>query len=89
MWTGSQALERGLVDDLGGLEKGLAKARQLAGLNPRAPFREVRTSRQYAQPPIPDPASLVGYAIEGLDMIACGKALCLSELLMREPHNYP
>jgi len=94
VWTGSQALERGLVDELGGLEQGLAKARQLAGLNPRAPFREVRTSRQYVQPPIPDPASLnpaslVGYAIEGLDMIARGKTLCLSELLMLEPHNYP
>ncbi len=99
VWTGSQALERGLVDDLGGLEKGFAKARQLAGLNPRAPFREVRTDRQYAQPPMPvpaswssnsgNPASLIGYAIEGLDMIAHGKTLCLSELLLLEPHNYP
>ena len=103
VWTGSQALERGLVDELGGLEKGLAKARQLAGLNPRAPFREVRMVRGYAQPPMPgtaslnlapnlaspNPAGMLGYAIESMDMIASGKALCLSELLMLERHNYP
>lgn len=94
VWTGSQALERGLIDELGGLERGLAKARQLAGLNPRAPFREVRTDRQYAHPPISvpastNPASLIGYAIEGLDMIANGKALCLNELLLLEANNYP
>ena len=87
VWTGGQALERGLVDELGGLEQGLAKARQLASLNPRAPFREVRPERQYNQPPIPDPASLISYAIEGLDLIAQGKTLCLSELLLLEPHN--
>lgn len=94
VWTGSQALERGLVDELGGLEEGLAKARQLAGLNPRSPFREVRADRQYAQPPISvpastNPASLIGYAIEGLDMIASGKALCLNELLLLEANYYP
>jgi len=89
VWTGRQALERGLVDDLGGLENGLAKARQLAGLNPRAPYREVRTRREHFQPPLPDPASMVGYAIEGLDMITRGKTLCLSDLLMLEPYNYP
>ena len=87
VWTGGQALERGLVDGLGGLEQGLAKARQLASLNPRAPFREVRPERQYNQPPITDPASLISYAIEGLDLIAQGKTLCLSELLLLEPHN--
>ena len=32
VWTGEQALERGLVDELGGLEVALAKARELAEL---------------------------------------------------------
>ncbi|HEX2680775.1 MAG TPA: S49 family peptidase, partial [Candidatus Dormibacteraeota bacterium] len=32
VWTGRQALERKLVDELGGLGAGVAKARQLAGL---------------------------------------------------------
>src|SRR5205085_6888752 len=32
VWSGRQALERKLVDELGGLDAGLAKARVLAGL---------------------------------------------------------
>lgn len=32
VWTGEQALERGLVDDIGGLDDALAKAAELAGL---------------------------------------------------------
>src|SRR5207247_513305 len=32
VWSGRQALERKLVDELGGLDAGLAKARALAGL---------------------------------------------------------
>ena len=86
VWTGSQALEWGLVDDLGGLEKGLAKARQLAGLNPRAPFREVRTRRGEVPPLVPDPTSIISYALQGLDMFGGGKALCLCDL---EAHHYP
>ena len=86
VWTGSQAMERGLVDELGGLENGLAKARQLAGLHPRAPVHEVRTDQKQAQPPLPDPASMVRYAIEGLDMLGGGRALCLCDLVALEAH---
>ncbi len=32
VWTGSQALERGLVDELGGLSRALALAKELAGI---------------------------------------------------------
>ena len=81
VWTGSQAMERGLVDELGGLEDGFAKARQLAGLHPRAPVHEVRTGRSEVQPPLPDPASIVRYAIDGLDMLGGGRALCLCGLV--------
>ena len=37
VFTGQQALERGLVDELGGFETALASARKLAGLEPGAP----------------------------------------------------
>ena len=87
VWTGSQAMERGLVDELGGLENGLAKARQLAGLHPRAPVHEVRTGRGQVQPPLPDPSSIVRYAIEGLDMFGRGKALCLCDLVGMEAYS--
>ncbi|MCB0215656.1 MAG: S49 family peptidase [Caldilineae bacterium] len=38
VWTGRQAMEQGLVDAIGGLEAGLIKARQLAGLGAHAPI---------------------------------------------------
>ena len=88
VWTGSQALEKGLVDELGGLENGLAKARQLAGLHERAPVHEVRTDRRPIQPPLPDPSSMVSYAIEGLNMLGGGKTLCLCGLVAPETHFY-
>ena len=81
VWTGSQALEKGLVDELGGLESGLAKARQLAGLHPRAPVREIHADRRQVQPPLPDPSAMVHYAREGLEMLGSGKTLCLCALL--------
>jgi protease-4 len=34
VWTGQQALERGLVDELGDFNKAVAKAKELAGLDP-------------------------------------------------------
>lgn len=104
VWTGSQALENGLVDELGGLEEGLAKAKELAGLNPRAPYREVRPERQYSQSPVSlpsgwanailgqgsdNPPALLSYAFEGLELIASGKTLYLSEFMLLEPPNYP
>ncbi len=38
VWTGAAALERGLVDALGGLDDALAEARRLGGLDPDAPI---------------------------------------------------
>ncbi len=35
VWTGAQALERGLVDELGDLHAAADQARELAGLDPR------------------------------------------------------
>jgi protease-4 len=83
VWTGRQALERRLVDELGGLDKALAKARQLADLHPRAPIREVRASKQQLTPPIAEPAALVQYALEGLRMLNRPGGLCLCPLIWR------
>jgi protease-4 len=41
VWTGSQALEQGLVDALGGFQAALDKARELANLDPAATVRDV------------------------------------------------
>jgi protease IV len=39
VWTGADALARGLVDELGGYRQALAAARSLAGLGPDAPVK--------------------------------------------------
>jgi protease-4 len=43
VWSGAQAKERGLVDELGGLRDALAKARELAKLEADAPHVYVQT----------------------------------------------
>jgi protease-4 len=46
VWSGRQALERDLVDELGGLEAAAAAARDLAGLSPGAPLVEAGGGRR-------------------------------------------
>ena len=42
IWTGKQALEIGLVDEIGGFNKAIAKAKELAGLDPNEPAKLLR-----------------------------------------------
>jgi len=86
VWTGRQALERKLVDELGGLDAGLRKARELAGLAATAPLREVRGPRRF-MPPVPEPTPAGGwftYLIEGLTMLNRAPALAVMEYLPGE-----
>jgi protease IV len=84
VWTGRQALERGLVDEMGGLDAGARKARLLAGLPERAPLREVRGPRRYT-PPLPAPATAwFGYLLEGLTLLSRAPALAVMEYLPGE-----
>ena len=85
VWTGRQALERKLVDELGGLDAGAAKARQLAGLPARAPLLEVRGPKR-AIPPLAaaaaaGPAGWFGYLIDGIKLLNLAPALAVMELL--------
>lgn len=84
VWTGRQALEHGLVDQLGGLEQALAKARQLAGLEARAPVHEVQVSKQPLAPAPASSMALVQYAIEGLQQLGGARALLLCPLIWDE-----
>jgi len=45
VWTGAQALDQGLVDELGGLMRGVEIARELAGVHPTAPVELVHSPR--------------------------------------------
>ncbi len=57
VWTGSQALENGLVDDLGGLEKAVAVARKEAGMAPDQKIQLVT---------YPQPKKLIDQILENL-----------------------
>jgi len=80
VWTGQQALENGLVDELGGLYEAVAKARELAKLSDEAPAAIVRGKGK----PLPaqlaeqlDPAAALQYWQAGLAHIARGQNLML------------
>jgi protease IV len=77
VWTGRQALERKLVDEIGGLDAGLKKARVLASLPSSAPMREVRGPRRYVPPlaATASPTAWLGYMLEGLTMLNRAPAL--------------
>ena len=83
VWTGRQALERKLVDELGGLDAGLRKARELAGLTQTAPLREARSPRRFITPlAAPAPAGgWFGYMLEGLTLLSRAPALAVMEYL--------
>lgn len=76
VWTGRQALERGLVDEIGGLDRAIEKARQLGGLSPRARVREIRIKKESLAPRA-DVAAALEYALEGISMINRSQGLCL------------
>jgi len=50
VWTGRQALEKGLVDELGGLDRAVSRARQLAGLPANAPLVLIQPGKQSIAP---------------------------------------
>jgi len=81
VWTGRQALERKLVDQLGGLEDGIARARALAGLPKKAPVREARGPKRLI-PPLAEAAPAAAwfsYLLDGLKLLATAPALAVME----------
>ncbi|MBL7182882.1 MAG: signal peptide peptidase SppA [Anaerolineae bacterium] len=83
VWSGRQALENGLVDEFGGLERALEKARQLAGLSERAPVRAFTPDKKPIAP-LPEAASALAYALEGLRMFNRPGPLCLCPLVWEQ-----
>ncbi len=79
VWTGRQALENGLVDEIGGLQAAIAKARQLAGLSSRAPARLVTVGKGQLVPSA-HPAAMLEYAMEGARFMQGTRPLCISPL---------
>ena len=81
VWTGAQALEHGLVDELGSLDDAITKAKELAGLPPRAKVREVKVRKDVRAPnPKLAAAQMVEYVMGGVRMLD-GRALLLMPLI--------
>jgi protease IV len=85
VWTGAQALERKLIDELGGLEAGIAQARSLASLPDSTPALEVQPAKRSAPPrTLPTAAALAGYLFDGLEVLNRAPALTVMNLITRD-----
>jgi protease-4 len=80
VWTGKQALEHGLVDELGGLQTALRKARQLADLPETAPVLLWQKPDEKLPPMRANPAAAFTYYHDGLKSIGSGKAQFLMDI---------
>ncbi len=87
VWTGRQALEHRLVDEVGGLDAGLKKARTLAGLPADAPLREVHPPRRPLPPAAAAaaPAAWLGYLLETLALLNRAPALAVMDCWPPDP----
>jgi protease-4 len=82
VWTGRQALERKLVDELGGFDLAVRKARTLAGLPDTAPVREVRAPKRMIPPvEVASAPAFIGYVLEGVSLLSRAPALAMMEYL--------
>lgn len=79
VWTGRQGVEIGLVDEIGGLQAAIRKAAELAGLPPGAPARVV-TQVKLKLVPAAQPAAMLEYAKQGLDLLQSARPLCITPL---------
>ena len=91
VWTGADAVERGLVDELGGLDRAVAIARRRAGLPPTAPVRVYPRVRPIDRLRPPGSSESRGAAAAGLPASALaetwGPAGHLAAALGLSPHG--
>ena len=85
VWTGRQAFERKLVDELGGFDAAVRKARSLAGLPESARVREARPPKRMIPPPaVAGAAGYFTYLLEGAALLTKTPALAVMEYLPGE-----
>ena len=74
VWTGEQAVQRGLVDELGDLQAALRKARELAGLPANAPWRLIRGKGKPIGVELQEAnaASLAAYVARNIELMTSG-----------------
>lgn len=71
VWTGQQAIEHGLVDEIGSLQDAISKARQLAHLPPTAPSVLIRDKGKPIGVQLTEnnPAALAKYTVDNIEMM--------------------
>lgn len=85
VWTGAQALERGLVDELGDIHAAIAKARALANLPDDAPVCLVRGKTEPLPPQVAaSPAAMLDDLLKTFALIGGGQPLALLPFEWRE-----
>ncbi len=85
VWTGRQAHERNLVDELGGLDAAVRKARSLAGLKESTPIRVVRAPRRMIPPQsLAGGAGFIGWLLQGVDLMNRAPALAVMNYIAEE-----
>ncbi len=84
VWTGAQALERGLVDDLGGLDVAIAQARELAGVTEETGILRLPRQRTFVEELMEDLQSAqLGPQQELLSLLGAEPALRMLETTAR------
>jgi len=81
VWTGSQAVKHGLVDELGGLDLAIRRAREKAGLGRRSKVVVVKAGKKLLAPMAADTSAWLTYAIEGLRSLRHGNVLALCPIV--------
>ena len=91
VWTGAQAVDRGLVDAIGGFAEAVDMARALTSLPSDAPLLEPSGSRDTWRPPgahpdAPGPSSFgaaMQWLSDGAGWVSSPKPLALSQVIWR------
>ena len=81
VWTGRQALEHGLVDELGGLDLAIRRAREKAGLGRRSKVVEVKAGKKLLAPAAVGASAWLGYAADGMHMLRAGAVLAVCPIV--------
>ncbi|MBI1257566.1 MAG: signal peptide peptidase SppA [Chloroflexi bacterium] len=84
VWTGTQALDHHLVDQLGDLHAAIAKARELAHLPDAAPVALVSAKTKPLVPQVAsDPAAALNYVLDHTRELASGRAQVITPIQWR------
>jgi protease-4 len=87
VWTGTQALENGLVDELGGLKDALRKARELANLPDDTPVGLVQGKDKPLPPQVAEqanPAAHIAFLRGNIDAMTNAQPMLLTPVTLRD-----